>query len=46
VSFIAPEIVKGEKYSTKSDVWAIGMIYHQLLFGEPYFKGKNDYEIL
>jgi hypothetical protein len=27
------------------DIWAVGVIYHELLFGEYYFNGKNLKEL-
>ncbi len=35
---MAPEMIKGEsKYTSKTDLWSIGIIFYQLLFGEPPF---------
>jgi serine/threonine protein kinase len=42
---MAPEIYKRENYTSKVDVWSLGIIAYQLLFRELYFFGKNKWEI-
>lgn len=39
--YIAPEIISGKKYSTKVDVWSLGVIAYSMLCGAPPFYGKN-----
>ena len=35
--YMAPEIIKGEKYNEKADIWSIGIIAYMLLTGRtPY----------
>lgn len=29
--YLSPEIVEGKKYSTKSDIWALGCVAYELL---------------
>lgn len=44
---MAPEMIKGEsKYNSKTDLWSIGVIFYQLLFGEPPFFGLSLGELL
>jgi serine/threonine protein kinase len=44
---MAPEMIKGEsKYNSKTDLWGIGIIFYQLLFGEPPFFGLSLGELL
>ena len=38
LSYLPPEVIKGEKYQEKSDVWALGIIFHQL-----FAQGKNPF---
>ena len=46
-SYISPELLKGEKYSEKSDIWALGIIFHQMLTkGDDIFKFKEKNEDL
>ncbi len=35
--YMAPEIIMNQKYDNKVDVWSLGVIGHQLLFGKLYF---------
>jgi calcium-dependent protein kinase len=39
--FLAPEIVKKEKYGTKCDVWSMGVLTYLLLTGSMPFDAKN-----
>lgn len=39
--YMAPELIKHEKYSEKVDVWSLGIITYQLLSGKTPFDGKN-----
>lgn len=43
--FMAPEIFNRETYTSKVDVWSVGIIAYQLLFKELYFSGKNKWDI-
>ena len=39
--YMAPELVKHQKYSEKVDVWGLGVITYQLLSGKTPFDAKN-----
>lgn len=44
---MAPEMIAGEnKYSSKTDLWSIGVIFYQLLQGSPPFFGLSLQELL
>ena len=43
---IAPEILKGDFISKKSDIWSLGIIIYYMLFKEYPFNGKTENEIL
>ena len=48
-AYMAPEIIRGEKYTEKVDVWAIGVIMFMLLSGEMLYIGncpKNTYKLV
>lgn len=39
--YMAPELVRHQKYTEKVDVWSLGIITYQLLSGRTPFDGKN-----
>ena len=43
---MAPEILKGEKYDNKVDVWSLGTIFYEMLTGFVPFTGKNQEDLL
>jgi len=36
--YLSPEILIGKKYNSKADVWAVGILAHELFTGETPFK--------
>lgn len=40
-SFISPEAIKNNEVSRKSDIWPLGNIIHEIIFGELRFKGDG-----
>lgn len=42
---MAPEIQRGEQYTTKSDLWSVGIIMFELLAGVPPFTGQNKMDL-
>ncbi len=35
--YAAPNVIRGQKYSPKCDVWSCGLVIYELLVGEHYF---------
>jgi len=45
--YMAPEILKGGqiKYTNKADLWSVGCILYEMLFGKPPYGAKNQKEL-
>lgn len=44
--YMAPEFFKNDKYDgNQVDIWALGLLVHETLFGEIYFIGNSQYEV-
>ena len=43
--YVSPELVQEERYSYKSDVWAIGCILYELCYLKRAFDGENMVKI-
>jgi hypothetical protein len=41
-AYIAPEVLLGEPPSRQADVWALGVVLHELLLGQPLFSRERD----
>lgn len=40
---MAPEILKGEHYSSNADIWAIGVVFYELLVGKvPFYSSSTS----
>ena len=39
--YLAPEIIRSEKYDHKADIWGLGCVCYQLAALEHPFEGKN-----
>ena len=44
--YIAPEVLQQEGYGTKCDIWSLGVVAYQILFGVSPFKGMLNGEEL
>ena len=42
---MAPEMIKGEEYSNKVDVWSIGILTYIVLCGVPPFDSEDEDEL-
>jgi Tol biopolymer transport system component len=45
LSYMAPEVLRGERGNARSDVWAFGVLLHEMLAGERPFEGQTPFEL-
>ncbi|KFK35382.1 hypothetical protein AALP_AA5G278000 [Arabis alpina] len=43
--YMAPEIIRNQKYDAKADLWSAGAILFQLVTGKPPFDGTNHMQL-
>jgi len=43
---MCPQILNGLNYSTKCDVWSVGVIVYELLYGRPPYIVRNLNELI
>lgn len=39
--YMAPEVLKGETYTMKADVWSLGVVLYRMVFGFCPFQSNN-----
>ncbi|KAJ3195025.1 Serine/threonine-protein kinase ulk2 [Irineochytrium annulatum] len=44
--YMAPEILRGDRYDAKADLWSLGAILYEMLTGRPPFKAQNHIDLL
>ncbi|KAL3428271.1 hypothetical protein PVAG01_01780 [Phlyctema vagabunda] len=44
--YMAPEILRYEKYDAKADLWSIGTVLFEMVCGRPPFRASNHVELL
>ncbi|KAJ1498505.1 Serine/threonine-protein kinase [Coelomomyces lativittatus] len=44
--YMAPEILRYEKYDAKADLWSVGVVFYESLFGRVPFRAQNHIELL
>lgn len=43
--YMPPESLKHNEYSFKSDIWALGVIFYEMLFGQTPWKANTEKEL-
>jgi len=46
LAYMAPEAVAGKDLDSRSDLFAVGVVAHELLTARPLFASKNEYQTL
>ena len=44
--YMAPEILRYEKYDAKADLWSVGAVLYEMCVGRPPFRAANHVELL
>ncbi|CAG8572433.1 5553_t:CDS:10 [Paraglomus occultum] len=44
--YMAPEILRYEKYDAKADLWSVGAVLYEMATGRPPFKAQNHIDLL
>jgi serine/threonine-protein kinase ULK2 len=44
--YMAPEILRYEKYDAKADLWSVGAVLYEMATGKPPFRAQNHVELL
>lgn len=44
--YMAPEILKGDNYNTKADIWSMGVVLFEMLFGYCPYEDRTIYRLL
>ena len=44
--YMAPEILRHEKYDAKADLWSVGAILFECFCGRPPYTGPNPMQLL
>lgn len=44
--YMAPEILRYEKYNAKADLWSVGAVVYEMVTGRPPFRANNHVDLL
>lgn len=44
--YMGPEILSGQKYDAKADLWSVGAVLYEVVTGRPPFRAQNHIELL
>ena len=46
LGYVAPEQIRNAKVDARTDLWAIGVMLHEMLTGSPPFRGEHEMSVL
>ena len=44
--YMSVELLKGEPYTSKCDIWAIGFIFYEILHGHTPWTARSEFELV
>ena len=44
--YMAPQILNKEIYTNKSDLWSVGLIFYEMIYGHTPWPANNELELL
>ena len=44
--YVCPEVLKGEEYNEKADIWGLGIVTYELTFGRVPFSIMNQNDLM
>ncbi len=43
--YMSPQILMEENFSSKCDIWSLGMVFYEMLFGKTPWTGKTPAQL-
>lgn len=44
--YMAPQVMNKQPYTAKCDIWSLGIILHEMIFGETPYQARDERELL
>ncbi|TPX51421.1 hypothetical protein SeMB42_g01933 [Synchytrium endobioticum] len=44
--YMAPEVLRGDRYDAKADLWSLGAILFEMIYGRPPFQAQSHIDLL
>lgn len=44
--YMAPQLLSSQVYSSKCDIWSLGILFYEMLFGQPPWNGETELLLL